>query len=98
MSKIKGNKNSSTKAVYEQFVNISGGSLLSPKSGLKDIEVDGLLSVHRLGEIRDIVNIEGRESFFVNIIGSINSSILVRASSGIILASNNLILASDGGN
>lgn len=95
--KLLGNKNITSSAKFEQFINLDGNLNTKPLLGKINPSITGSIDVELFGKRGQIILLIG-ESFFVNLVGSVGERLrgkFTRASSTSVLASDDTIKASD---
>jgi hypothetical protein len=95
--KLLGNKNVSSSAKFEQFINLEADLNAKPLLGRINQSITGSIDVELFGK-RELTVLLTGESFFVNLVGTIGERLRCKftiASSTCILASSDNIRASD---
>jgi hypothetical protein len=95
--KLLGNKNVTSSAKFEQFINLEGDLNAKPLLGRINQSITGSIDVEIIGARGLTVLLIG-ESFFVNLVGSVGERLrgkFTRASSTSVLASDDTVKASD---
>jgi hypothetical protein len=95
--KLLGNKNVTSSAKFEQFINLEADLNAKPLLGRINQSITGSIDVEIIGARGLTVLLIG-ESFFVNLVGSVGERLrgkFTRASSTSVLASDDTVKASD---